>query len=127
MALASFLGVFNMLHRSTDFIKNGLWRIRLDKASKLKIIIIQQLRIVVLSIRGFDEDKCRLRASALTLYSLLSIVPVMAMIFGIAKGFGYEDRIANELLVYFKGQEDVINKVIEFARNLLDNTKGGLI
>jgi len=116
-----------MLHRLIDFIKNGLWRIRLDKASKPKILIVQQLRIFVLALRGFDEDKCRLRASALTLYSLLSIVPVFAMIFGIAKGFGYESRIEQELLVYFKGHQDAIKKVIEFAHNMLENTKGGLI
>ncbi len=116
-----------MLRRSIDFIKNRLWRVRLDNASKPKVFIIQQLRILVLTISGFDEDKCRLRASALTLYSLLSIVPVVAMLFGIAQGFGYESRIEQELLVHFKGHQDAINKVIEFARNLLENTKGGLI
>jgi len=37
---------------------------------KEKIIYLQQLRIIVLAIRGFLNDKVQLRASALTFYSL---------------------------------------------------------
>jgi uncharacterized BrkB/YihY/UPF0761 family membrane protein len=39
------------------------------------------------------RDQCQLRASALTFYTLLSSVPVMAMAFGIAKGFGLEQLL----------------------------------
>ncbi|MFT5388112.1 MAG: membrane protein, partial [Candidatus Omnitrophota bacterium] len=68
-----------------------------------------------------------LRASALTFFSLLSIVPVVAMAFGIAKGFGFENLLEEKLLVSFTGQEEVIAQVVGFARNMLDNTQGGLI
>ena len=65
--------------------------------------------------RGFDEDKCQLRASALTFYSLLSIVPVVAMAFGIAKGFGFEKLLEAQLLGRFPGQQEVIAQIIDFA------------
>lgn len=96
-------------------------------APRRKSFFIQPLRILLLSLRGLDEDKCTLRASALTFYSLLSIVPIVAMVFEIAKGFGFEKRIAQALLERFSGQEDVLKEIIGFAQNLLDNTQGGLI
>jgi membrane protein len=80
-----------------------------------------------LAVRGFAEDKCKFRASALTFYSLLSVVPVIAMMFGIAKGFGLEKRIETELLQKMQGQEEVAKRVIDFANSLLENTSGGFI
>jgi membrane protein len=92
-----------------------------------KSFLIRQLRTVALAVRGFDEDKCKFRASALTFYTLLSIVPIVAMMFGIAKGFGIEKRVETQLMEKMKGQEEVIKEIIGFANSLLDNTKGGLI
>jgi membrane protein len=48
-----------------------------------------------LTLRRFNLDKCELRASALTFYSLLSIVPVVAMAFAVAKGFGIEKMLGD--------------------------------
>ncbi len=90
-------------------------------------ISVQQLRIILLSFRGFNEDKCQLRASALTFYSLLSVVPVAAMAFGIAKGFGFEAMLENQLYERMQGQEEVIGQIITFAQSFLESTKGGVI
>ncbi|MCH7504895.1 YihY/virulence factor BrkB family protein [PVC group bacterium] len=90
-------------------------------------MIVRLLRTIVIAFRGFKEDKCQLRASALTFYSLMSVVPVFAMAFGIAKGFGFERLLETWMIENFQGQEEVVGRVIEFARSLLDNAKGGLI
>ena len=110
-----------------NFIKNDIWRIRVKNLSRTKSFFVKQLRVVLLALRGFDEDKCQLRASALTYYSLLSIVPVVAMAFGIAKGFGFEKMLENQLLEKIPNQGEVLQQVIGFANTLLENTKGGLI
>jgi membrane protein len=85
------------------------------------------LRIVVLSFRQFKTDNGLLRASALTFYSLLSIVPVFAMAFGVAKGFGLEKKLETEVLSKMPGQEEAFRRIIEFAQNMLENTRGGLV
>ena len=108
-------------------IKTDIWRIRLKTLSPIKAFFIKQLRIALLALRGFNEDKCALRASALTFYSLLSIVPVLAMVFGIAKGFGFEKLLKKEILEKLAAQQDVVIRITDFAHNLLENTKGGLI
>jgi membrane protein len=110
-----------------EFIRSGVWRIRLKDLSKKRSFGIRLLRIVLLAVRGFNEDRIHLRASALTLYSLLGIVPVLAMAFGIAKGFGFEKFLQKDLLERFRGQEEVAIRIIDFAHSLLDATKGGVI
>ncbi len=110
-----------------DFIQTGIWRIRVKGLSKRKSVLIQTLRIAILSFRNFQKNQCILRASALTFYSLLSIVPVVAMAFGIAKGFGLDKRLEAEILTSMKSYEEVAQQVIGFSRAMLDNTKGGLV
>ena len=115
--------------RAIEFITTDIWRVRLEDLPFGKSFLIKQLRIIILTLRGFDEDKCFFRASSLTFYTLLSIVPVAAMLFGIAKGFGFERILRKELFERFPGeaQQEVMVKVIEFAESMLEATKGGLI
>lgn len=110
-----------------DFIIRDIWRIRIKKLPPKKSFLIRQLRILILAFRGFDEDKCSLRASALTFYSLLSVVPLVALLFGIAKGFGIQKALENELFDKFKGQELVITQIVTWAQTMLESTRGGII
>ncbi|MFC1739495.1 YihY/virulence factor BrkB family protein [Planctomycetota bacterium] len=116
-----------MLSKVINFLKTDIWRIHLKNYPRRKSFFLRQLRIVVLAIRGFAEDKCKFRASALTFYSLLSVVPVIAMMFGIAKGFGLEKRVETELLQRMQGQDEIAKRIIDFANSLLENASGGFI
>lgn len=109
------------------YLKDDIWRIRLSDLPKKKSFLIKQIRIVLLAFRGFDEDRCSLRASALTFYSLLSVVPAVALAFGIAKGFGMQKLLEKELLESMKGHEEVVNYIIDFAGKMLEGARGGLI
>lgn len=111
----------------TEFIKTDLWKIRLNEQPKNRSMLLRQLRVVVLAIRGFVDDKGQLRASALTFYSMLSLVPIVAMIFGVAKGFGFDKMLETQLLSGADGKSEVLIAVIGYANSMLANTKGGLI
>ena len=116
-----------MIKKIIKFITTDVWRIRLRDIPRSRSFFLKQLRIIILAVRGFDEDRCQLRASALTYYSLLSIVPVVAILFGIAKGFGFQEVLEKELLDKFSEHQAVLVQVMEFAKSLLETTQGGLI
>lgn len=116
-----------MFSKSINFVKTDIWRVRLKDYPPSKSFFINQLRIFALAIRGFYENKCQFRASALTYFTLLSIVPVIAMMFGIAKGFGLEKTVEAQLLAKMQGQQEMAQKIITFSNSLLENTSGGLI
>jgi membrane protein len=116
-----------MLRKWVNFIKTDIWRIRLSDHSPGKSLLIRLIRVVALAVRGFNENKCKFRASALTFYTLLSIVPVIALMFGIAKGFGLQKQVEEQLLAKMEGQKEVVTKIIDFSNSLLANTSGGVI
>src|SRR5512137_2777804 len=98
-----------MFKKIINYVKIDIWRIRLKDRPRVKSLFIRFLRIAALAVRGFNENKCKFRASALTFFSLLSIVPVIALMFGIAKGFNLQERVAAQILEKMKGQEEVAN------------------
>ena len=84
----------------------------------------------------FGHDRCTLRATALTLYSLLAIVPLLAISFAIARGFNLQDTLLaaleNTLLARFDGNQEltesvtmVFSYVTEAAQHTLETTKFG--
>jgi membrane protein len=109
------------------FLLEEIWRIRLDETSRRRSWLIRFLRIFSLAIRRFIIDKCQIKASALTFFSMLSVVPVAAMAFGIAKGFGFREALERELQERLAGHEEVVKWIEDFALEYLDNTKGGMI
>jgi membrane protein len=110
-----------------EFLDRDIWRIPTKKLPRRRSFLIKQLRVIILAVREFRGNQCQLNASALTFYTLISIVPIAAMAFGIAKGFGMDVLLEKQLLAKFPGQEETMGQIIGFANNLLKDTHGGLI
>ena len=116
-----------MTFKIKHFFKEELWLLQEQSMSRLSSMTLKALKITLLSVQSFYRDLCPLRASALTLYSLLSIVPVIALLFGIAKGFGFEKILEQRLMEQVPNQETTVLQLISFAQNMLDSTKGGVV
>lgn len=110
-----------------NFLKEDIWIIPDTQWTPFQAFGIRIIKIILLSIQGFSKDLCSLRASALTLYTLLSIVPVIALLFGIAKGFGFEKKLEQQLLEQSSDQDSLMFQLIEFSQNMLSSTKGGVV
>ena len=90
----------SMISKIRHFLSIGIWEIRLKEINLFKAFLIRWLRVFLFASREFYQDKCPERASALTYYSLLSIVPVIGLVFGIAKGFNLEKIIQDQIFQF---------------------------
>lgn len=122
-----FKRVFKYYLKIQQFLLKDLWSVKLEEYPPKMKFLFKYLRIVVLALRGSIENRVTVRASALTYYTLMSIVPILAMGFGIAKGFGADKYLEKQLMESLKGQEEVLNKLISFSNSLLERTGGGLL
>lgn len=119
-----------MISSLLRFLEKGLWEIRLKDLSPLKAFFVKSLRIVLLGARGFLKDRCQKTASVLTYYSLLNLVPVLAVAFAISKGFGLEKMIERQILQMAdkaNWQAEITSQILLFSHRLLDQAKGGVI
>ncbi|MCT4616466.1 MAG: YihY/virulence factor BrkB family protein [Marinifilaceae bacterium] len=110
-----------------SFFDKEIWLKKTSDYNGVLRYIVLSTKVLMISIRTFLNTKCNLRASALTYFSLLSVVPVLAMGFGIAKGFGLEKVLENELKKNLSGQKEILEWLINFANKMLENTQFSLI
>ncbi len=83
----------NFLSSLNHFLTEGIWKIDLSKLSPLKAFFLKHLRIGILVVRRFIKNRVKVRASALVYATLMSIVPLLAVVFSLLKGFGYHNQL----------------------------------
>ncbi|MBI5011031.1 MAG: YihY/virulence factor BrkB family protein [Bacteroidia bacterium] len=108
-------------------VNDMIWHSPLSEISKGKTFLIKQLRIIMIAARGFSNDKVQLRASALTFYSMMSVIPVAAIAFAIAKGFGLDQNLEELITKEFASHQEVLNWLLTSARTALEETRGGYL
>ena len=81
---------------------------------------------MVLAIRFFTAKRVLQKASALTYSTLLAIVPISAVVFAIARGFGYNKYIEIWFRNAFESQPQVAEVIIGFVNSYLVHTKSGV-
>jgi membrane protein len=80
--------------------------------------LLNQGQILALVVRGFVSDGCMLRASALTFTTLLSLVPLLALVFSVLKGFGVQNELEPLLLDQLAvGGGAAVTKIVEYINN----------
>jgi len=108
-------------------INEFIWHTSISDISRGKSFVIRQLRIIVLAARGFMNDRVQLRASSLTLYTMLSLIPFVAIAFGLAKGFALDQKLQELLVNEFKSQPEVLTWILNQANSAIQATSGGYI
>ena len=116
-----------MLKKLKIFFKEEVWSHDLTSKSRRRIFLIRQLRIYILAFKGFFEDRAAVRAAGLTYFTMLSIVPIFAIAFAIARNFGFEDMLHRFINNNMEDQEEVMKWVTGMVDNLLSETKEGVI
>ncbi|MBN1914506.1 MAG: YihY/virulence factor BrkB family protein [Parachlamydiales bacterium] len=79
------------------------------------------------AIKGFIKNQCNLRSASLTFFTLLTIVPLVAILFAIAQQVGVQEMVQKELTERFEEQQEIVQEIVGLANNLLLETKGGWI
>ena len=108
------------------FITYDIWRITEKEISGIKRFYIFLVKTIVLAIRGFKREDLQTKASALTFSTLLAIVPLLAVIVGIAGGFGLRETVRESMYSYFPGHTNELAKAFDFADNYLRMAQGGV-
>ncbi|NGX61486.1 MAG: hypothetical protein K940chlam9_00972 [Chlamydiae bacterium] len=117
----------NMMKRAYEYLTQGIWKLHLEGLSGWEGFKIRALRVLMLTSEGFQKSHISQGASALTYYTLLGIVPILAILIGIAKGFGLETSLETWLISQFPDQKDVLDQIFTFANNSLEKANQGLI
>jgi membrane protein len=108
---------------SLSFYKT-LWEKNPDDYSGLQQIFVKCAQFLSRIVRDFLEDRCLLRASALSFNTILSIVPLFALAFAVVKGLGVHTALESFIIRRLTaGSQEIANRIIAY----IDNTKMGSV
>jgi len=79
------------------FFESELWDRDLATLPRMRQMLFALCRVTVIVVKGFLVDNCGLQASALTYITLMSMVPMMALMFSFSKGIGLQNRIIEDI------------------------------
>ncbi len=113
--------------RTYNSIRTDIWKTPMDRLTGNKAYWIRQVRIIYMVIKGIRRDNIYIKASALTYFTILSVIPLVALAFGIAKGFGLQDELRAQIIMQFHNQEQVMAWILDFANTMLEEASGGWI
>ena len=107
-----------------QFLTVGIWRVTDEEATPLQHRIYACIKIVLLSIRQFTADRIPVRASALTYSTLLSIIPILALLFAIARGLGFDALMENQFRTSVTQQQAEL--ITTWVNSYLEHAQSGI-
>ena len=114
-----------IIEKIKDFFDRGIWTTGYADLPLWKRALYCVLQRVYLTIKCFVQAKLSAAAAALTYSTMLSIVPVLTIVFAISRGFGYNVLVEQEMQTQFSGQTMMVNTLLEFVNSYLSHTKNG--
>ena len=110
------------------FVQYDVWRKtsrELKDSKRTKRLGIGALRTLILVIRGFSSKQLNQTANALTYNLVFAIIPILAMILAIAKGFGFAEVIEQRLQLSILEGTNLVPTIMEMVNRYLDTAQGG--
>lgn len=108
------------------FITYDIWRITESEVTRTKFSIYNIIKTIYLCVNRFNKDRIVNKASALTYSTLLAIVPILAIVFAIARGFGVSTLMESQFRDGFGGSTEATDIILQFVDSYLSQTKNGI-
>lgn len=102
------------------YVSVGVWR---DQRRTWKVNTVKTIN---LSVRSFLSSDLQSQACALTYSTLLAIVPALALLFAIGRGFGFQDLLKQQLYSYFPSQRSALDAAFNFVDSYLAQASEGI-
>ena len=106
------------------FLREDIWALEVEELSKARARFIRYVKVLIITVKTFSQQKVAPRATALSYLSMMSVVPFIALVFAITGGLGLSGRLKDFMYANFGGSES-IDMVLKSAQNIIDGAQGG--
>lgn len=100
---------------------SGVW------ADNRKTLWVRIVKTVNLTVKSFLNRDLQIKSMAITYQTIFAMVPALALLLAISKGFGFQDTVQNELYTYFPSQSKALGAALGFVDSYLAEASSGLI
>lgn len=121
--MAIYTRISKIIDKATAFYEycvHGVWS---DTRNTFRVNFIKTTSIAV---KSFLSTDIQTQACAMTYRTMLAVVPALALIFAIGRGFGFQNLLQDELYQIFPSQHAMISYTLSFVDSYLNQASEGL-
>ena len=119
----------NKTYKLKNFFSEGVWQLEMEELSRAKARFVKYIKVLIITIKTYSQQKIGPQAVALSFFSVMAVVPFMAIVFAITGGLGLSGRLKE--MVYANFSEGIAQQAIEtvmsFAQNIITTAQSGWI
>ena len=115
------------IQKLREFLQYDLWRQpHVTTPDPKKRLGYRVLQTIILVGRSFKDKALNVRANSLSFSLLFAFIPMVAGVFAIARGFGFEELIKERLSSSFLAEANIAPMIIEWVERYLETARDGL-
>ncbi len=107
------------------FLTKDIWVLDFSELSDARKRFVRNAQAFLLTAKGFAKERIGREAIALSRFTTLAFIPMIAVILFITHGFGLDRILSDTLLASFPTSTQLIHVIMEYAMNLVKATESG--
>ena len=104
-----------------EYCVSGVWS---DPRTTMKVRLI---KTVNLTVQAFLNRDLQIKSMAITYQTIFAMVPALALLLSISKGFGFQEIVEKELYAYFPSQSKALGAALGFVDSYLAEASSGVL
>lgn len=113
-------GIIDRISKTYTYCVSGIWE---DSRPKMSVRI---LKTINLSVQSFLNRDLQIKSMSITYQTILALVPALALLLAISRGFGFQDTVVKELFNYFPAQSKALSTGLTFVDSYLKEASSGI-
>ena len=116
------MGIRSGIHNIKSYLTEGIWSENFEELSRMRLRIVKDLQVLMLTIKTFSAQKIGFQAVALAFFCTMAAVPFIAIAFVITGGLGLEGLLRNALITHISNPQ-AIDTLFSYAENVINTAK----
>ena len=119
------MNITDTFNRCQKFVRKDVWELRCENMPWHRKLGVYAVRLGSLIISGFKNDQCSLHAASLTFFSLMALIPILALTLALARAFDGANKAKEQFDEYFNGWMAQMEQSVEAKVQTEGITEGG--
>lgn len=113
--------LIDKIEKQIQYVSSGVWS---DPRKTMKVRLVKTINLTV---QAFLNRDLQIKSMAITYQTVFAMVPALAMLLAISKGFGFQDIVEKELYTYFPSQSKALATALSFVDSYLAEASSGIL
>lgn len=113
--------IIEKIEKQIQYVSSGVWS---DPRKTMKVRLVKTINLTV---QAFLNRDLQIKSMAITYQTVFAMVPALAMLLAISKGFGFQDMVEKELYTYFPSQSKALATALSFVDSYLAEASSGIL